>query len=259
MARNINTFTLIFYEEMPYFIEYPEERFIRRTCFAFVFNDVSITVANDVIATLSEEELERHVEFTVVFADISQRSAVDTETLVTGNHLLRYASTTNAVLFNPMISTIAIAGGAYSEEPITRNSSFSSRTVSRVYGEQSTLHARIMTVFPEIASPRITAGADTVFTEALIARNLEFNSVFASATVEDTVNTEVVTHEEQQTLYAAVTITSLQAITNVEMVYTEEELLRNSGFTSVFIYTPLRYAANDEEQQNVYRNSDYVS
>ena len=52
---------------------------------------------------------------------------------------------------------------------------------------------------------------------------------------------------------------SLLAITNAETVKTEEELLRNLGFTSVFIYTPLEYAVNDEEQQNVHRIHVYVS
>ena len=259
MSDNINTFTLIFYEGISYFVEYPEERYIRRACFAFAFIDISIPVANDVEATINDEELERHAEFHVVFADIPQRSVIDTETLISGNHHVRYASTTNMFLFNRTTHIIASADSAFSDEPITRNSSFSGRSPSIANREQPTLHTRSMTVFPEIASLRIIASADTVFTEALIARNLEFNSVFASLTVDDTGHTEVVTHEEQQTLYAAVStvspdITSLQEITNVETVYVEEELLRNSGFISVFIYAPLQYAANDEEQQNVHRN-----
>lgn len=264
MSDNINTFTLIFYEEISYFVEYPEERYIRLACFAFAFSGISIPVANDVEVTLNDEELERHAEFTVVFADIPQRSVVDTETLISGNHYVRHASTISAFLFNRMTHIIASADGAFSDEPITRNSSFSRRSSNIVNREQPTLHTRSMTVFPEIASLHIFASADTVFTETLIARNLEFNSVFASLTVDDTGHTEVVAHEEQQTLYVAVStvspgIASLQEITNVETVYTEEELLRNSGFTSVFIYTPLQYTANDEEQQNVHRNHDCVS
>lgn len=57
MDDNINTFTLIFCEEISYFVQYPEERYIRRTCFAFAFSDVSTTFAND-LATLNEKELE---------------------------------------------------------------------------------------------------------------------------------------------------------------------------------------------------------
>ena len=265
MADNLNTFTLIFYEEISDFVEYSEERYIRRTCFAFAFNDVSIPNINDVEATLNEEELERPAEFTVVFADIPQRSAIDTVTLVTGNHLVRYASDVNAFLFNRMthIITITMADGAFSNEPITRHSNFSGRFASTTNGEQSTSHTRSMTVFHEIASQRIIASTGTVFTEALIARYLEFNSVFTSLTVEDTGNNEAVAPEEQQILEAVTTVTPdislLQPITNAETVYAEEELLRNSRFTSVFIYTPLRHAANVEEQQNVHRNHDCVS
>lgn len=58
MAGNINTFTLVLYEETFYFVEYPEEKFIRCTCYAFAFSDVSITVTNYVRATLHEEKLE---------------------------------------------------------------------------------------------------------------------------------------------------------------------------------------------------------
>ena len=102
MADNLNTFTLIFCEDLSYFVEYPEERYIRRACFAFAFSNVSIPNLNDVEATLNEEELERHAEFTVVLADIPQRSAIDTVTLVTDNHLVRYASDVNAFLFHRM-------------------------------------------------------------------------------------------------------------------------------------------------------------
>ena len=65
MDDNINTFTLIFYEEISYFVQYPEERYIRLTCFAFAFSDVSTTFAND-LATLNEKELERYAEFIIV-------------------------------------------------------------------------------------------------------------------------------------------------------------------------------------------------
>ena len=154
-------------------------------------------------ATLNEEELEQHAEFTVVFADIRQRSAVNTETIVIGNHLVRYASITDASLFNRLIHIIASIDGTFSDEPITGNLGFSRRFASIANGEQPTLHTRSMTVFHEIASQRIIASADTVFTEALIV-NLEVNSAFASLTVKDTVNTEAVAHEEQQTLYTAI-------------------------------------------------------
>ena len=63
-----------------------------------------------------------------------------------------------------------------------------------------------MTVFHEIASQGIIASAGTVFTEAQIARYLEFNSVFTSLTVEDTGNNEAVAHEEQQILEAVTTL-----------------------------------------------------
>ena len=252
MDDNINTFTLIFCEEISYFVQYPEERYIRRTCFAFAFSDVSTTFAND-LATLNEKELERYAEFIIVFADIPQRFALDTETLVTDNHLVRYAITTNAFLFNRMTLVTASADGTFSEEPITRNSSSSGGFAIIAHGEQSTLYTRSMTVFHETEAQRVTAGSNTVFTEVLIARNPEFNFLFDSSTVEDTVNTEAVVHEEQQTLYETVStvspgITSLQEITNAETVYTEKELLRNSGFTLVFVYTPLQYVVNEEQQ-----------
>ena len=51
-----------------------------------------------------------------------------------------------------------------------------------------------MTVFRETASPRIIASASAVFTEALTARHLEFNSVFTYLTL-DNENTEDVTRE----------------------------------------------------------------
>ena len=70
--------------------------------------------------------------------------------------LVRYASTTNAFLFNPMTHIIAIAGGAFSKGTITKNLSFSSRFAIIVQGEQPTLNIRIFTVFPETISPRIT-------------------------------------------------------------------------------------------------------
>ena len=206
MADNLNTFTLIFCEDLSYFVEYPEERYIRRACFAFAFSNVSIPNVNDVEATLNEEELERHAEFTVVLADIPQRSAIDTVTLVTGNHLVRYASDVNAFLFHRMTHIITMADGAFSNEPITRHSNFSGRFASTANGEQLTPHTRSMTVFHEIASQGIIASAGTVFTEAQIARYLEFNSVFTSLTVEDTGNNEAVAHEEQQILEAVTTL-----------------------------------------------------
>ena len=197
MDDKINTFTLIFYEEISYFVEYLEERYIRCKCFPFAFSDVSITFANDV-ATLNEEELQRYAEFTVVFPVTPQGSVRDK---VTGNHLVRYANTSNAFLFNRMTYVIASEDGAFSDEPITRNSSSSGLFASAGHGEQSTLYIRSMTVTHETASKRITAGSNTVFTEALNARNLEYNSVFDSLTVGDTVNTEAVVHEGQQILY----------------------------------------------------------
>lgn len=80
--------------------------------------------------------------------------------------LVRYASTTNAFLFNPMTHINAIAGGAFSKGTITKNLSFSSRFAIIVQGEQPTLNIRIFTVFPETTSPRITVSADTLLTEA---------------------------------------------------------------------------------------------
>ena len=67
------------------------------------------------------------------------------------------------------------------------------------------------------------------------------------------VNTEDVTRE-QQTLSAAVSRVSsasalLQTIPNAEMGYTEEELLKISGFTSAFICAPLRQISNDVQQR----------
>lgn len=86
--------------------------------------------------------------------------------------LVRCASTTNAFLFNPMTHINAIAGGAFSKGTITKNLSFSSRFAIIVQGEQPTLNIRIFTVFPETISPRITVSADTLLTEALIAKRL---------------------------------------------------------------------------------------
>ena len=49
-------------------------------------------------------------------------------------------------------------------------------------------------MFRETASPSIIASASAVFTEALIAKHLEFNSVYTYLTL-DNENTEDVTRE----------------------------------------------------------------
>ena len=93
--------------------------------------------------------------------------------------------------------------------------------------------------------------ADTVFTEVLIARHLEFNSVFTYLTL-DIENTEDLTREQQTLSVAVSRVSSANAlplvVTNVDMVYTQEELLRNSEFTSFFICASLRQISNDEQQ-----------
>ena len=196
MSRNnIDTFTLLFYEEI-ILSRFPEEGITRYACLTFALSD-TLTGRVGVVIVFIKEPLTQNVIFITIILDIFVRTVNNAAEITAGAQFRRCYEMRNRFLINLEMHFSAGVQGASTEEEIVRNLRFLSvfisitltyiATTATIVHEQHLRHnAALMTVFDGIIPPA-TNRNETIFTEEEVVRHLGFNSVFTGIQVENTI------------------------------------------------------------------------
>ena len=164
MSRNnIDTFTLLFYEEITLSI-FSEEGIPGYAFLTFALSDILISHADNVVIVFIEEPVAQNVRFTTVILDIFIRTANDAAEITAGEQF-RYNEMTNGFLTNLEIVFICIT------------LTYIATAATIVHVQHLRRNAALMTVFDGIIPPA-TNRNETIFTEEEVVRHLGFNSVF---------------------------------------------------------------------------------
>ena len=170
MSRNnIDTFTLLFYEEITLSI-FSEEGIPGYAFLTFAFSDILISRADNVVIAFIEEPAAQNVRVTRVILDIFIRTVNDAAEIIAGEQFRRYNEMANGFLTNLEIVFICIT------------LTYIATTATIVHEQHLRRNAALMTVFDGIIPPA-TNRNETIFTEEEVVRHLGFNSVFTDIPV----------------------------------------------------------------------------